>query len=73
MKICCWGGVNLYFDPFLWGFKILRRAKLQAEVYIYIYIYIYAIQGSVGSGDKLRALLCGLTGNFESVKDPGLV
>ena len=21
MKICCWGGVNLYFDPFLWGFK----------------------------------------------------
>ena len=37
------------------------------------YIYIYAIQGSVGSGDKLRALLCGLTGNFESVKDAGLV
>jgi len=49
--------------------KRVRRAKLQAEVYI----YIYAIQGSVGSGDKLRALLCGLTGNFESVKDPGLV
>ena len=21
VKICCWGGVNLYFDPFLWGFK----------------------------------------------------
>ena len=49
--------------------KRVRRAKLQAEVYI----YIYAIQGSVGSGDKLRALLCGLTGNFESVKDAGLV
>ncbi|CAL1131253.1 unnamed protein product [Cladocopium goreaui] len=26
---------------------------------------------SVVGGDKLRALLCGLTGNFESVKDPG--
>ena len=41
--------------------KRVCRATLQAEA--------YALQGSVESGDKLRALLCELTGHLKTVKE----